>query len=353
MTGDQILLDRESDMSAKWEKKALEFKTWVVKQKTQRGETYSEGASKTFTIGVRSFFAYHRKDLKFRTAEAKKLTEARRKKEDYRYTRENLGEMANITDLQGKYIITAGKSFGMRIGDFLKLRRGDLEPYLKLTPPISIGELPTEKEGVPQCPFIDSDALPIIQAMIYEMNRQSRIGPEEKILSIEETQVNNILKKVTSQAGINPGNKRIRFHCLRKFLTDRLSSHMSESKWKQIVGKKIDEKAYVSPDLLRDDYGRVMADTCFAKGGSGDVEMLARKEALRILAKNAGYSDSEISHMIREQKDVPEVEVLERLATNPKKQRLDGGGLAFQEVAERALADIILGAIKKVQEAQK
>jgi len=48
---------------------------------------------------------------------------------------------------------------------------------------------------------------------------------------------------------------------------------------------------------------------------------------------------------------VPEVEILERLATNPKK--LSAGGLAFQEVAEKVLANIILGAIEKIKEAQK
>jgi len=346
LTGDQILADREGDTEAKWEKKTLEFKTWVLAQKTQTGETYSEGAAKTFSIAVRSFFGYHRKDLQFRTTEALKLKEARRKKEDYRYTRENLADMANLADLQGKYIVIVGKSFGMRVGDFLKLVRGALEPYLKLTPPISIGELPTEKEGVNACPFIDTDALPIIQAMIYEMDREGRTGPEEPMLTIGEVQVNKIMKRLTAQAGIKVGNKRVRFHCLRKFLSDRLSSHMAESKWKQVIGKKIDEKAYVSPDLLRDDYARAMADTCFTKAEMADVQIAARKEALRILAKNAGYSDAEISHIIRESKDVPEIEVLERLATNPKK--LSGGG-NFEAQAERVLAKIIMGALKKIE----
>jgi hypothetical protein len=54
--------------------------------------------------------------------------------------------------------------------------------------------------------------------------------------------------------------KRIRFHCLRKFLIDRLSAYASESQWKQIVGKAIDEGAYVSQDQLRAVFGRAMKD---------------------------------------------------------------------------------------------
>lgn len=52
---------------------------------------------------------------------------------------------------------------------------------------------------------------------------------------------------------------------MRKFLIDRLASIMSESKWKQIVGKVVSESAYVSEDSLRNDYERATKDTCFAK----------------------------------------------------------------------------------------
>jgi hypothetical protein len=38
---------------------------------------------------------------------------------------------------------------------------------------------------------------------------------------------------------------------------------MSESKWKQIVGKTLSESAYVSSESLREDYARAMSDTCF------------------------------------------------------------------------------------------
>jgi integrase len=352
LNGDAILADREDDKKAKWEKKVLEFKTWLATQKTQTGELFSENFIKNHIIAAQSFFAYHRKPLIFRTQESSRFKKAKPKYEDFKFTRENLQNMANLGDLQGKYVIVAGKSFGLRIGDFLNLRRGDLEPYLKLPVPISI-EAYTQKEGVDAYPFIDSDALPIIQAMISEMNRQGRTAPEEKMLQIKETQANNIIKKLTALADVNVGTKRVRFHCLRKFLCDRLASHMDENKWKQIVGKQIDEKAYISSDLLREPYQRAMADTCFESAPRlthKEVELIAKKERLKAIAIKEGYTDEEISYAIRQQKDVPEVEVLEKLAANPKK--LASGGLNFEQRAEEALAKIILGAIKKVKEDQ-
>lgn len=60
--------------------------------------------------------------------------------------------------------------------------------------------------------------------------------------------------------------KRIRFHCLRKFLIDRLSAYASESQWKQIVGKSIDEGAYVSQDQLKGVFTRAMKDLINGNG---------------------------------------------------------------------------------------
>jgi hypothetical protein len=70
---------------------------------------------------------------------------------------------------------------------------------------------------------------------------------------------------------------------------------MSESKWKQIVGKKINEGAYVSPESLREDYRRVMSETLlnkttFCNGGECDeqFEQIAESQLLSYL--KAGWT---------------------------------------------------------------
>lgn len=261
MTGDQILADRKKDEAYNWEKRVLDFKRWMIDVKDKAETTATTTAATT-----RSFFAYHRVGLEFRPTEKRRLKEARAKYEDYRFSREDLAKMASVANLTEKYVLVAGKSFGLRAGDFLALTRGDLEAYIDREPPISIGEYTTQKESVKAYPFIDSDAKPVIKMMLEKMNREGRIGPNERILEYTNTiQLSRIIRRLTKRAGINIGNKRVRFHCLRKFLCDRLSDVMSESKWKQVVGKAVDEKAYVSPDLLRKDYERAMAETCFTK----------------------------------------------------------------------------------------
>lgn len=257
MNGTQILEDRKHDTEHKWEQKVLE---WHEKLKKEHSENYA----RTGSTAVRSFFRFHYSSLVFRRSEKNRLKEATNITEDYRFTKDELAKMSFIGSLQEKYIVVVGKSFGLRSGDFLKLTRGDLEPYIDREPPISIGRISTQKEKVFAFPFIDYDAQPVIEEMLNKMNRESRTSPKERMLDITKEGLNKSLQRLSEKAGIKNGNKKIRFHCLRKFLTDRLSGYSSESKWKQIVGKKISESAYVSEELLRTVYMKACKDTCFA-----------------------------------------------------------------------------------------
>jgi hypothetical protein len=102
---------------------------------------------------------------------------------------------------------------------------------------------------------------------------------------------------------------------------------MSESKWKQILGKQIDEKAYISTDSLREDYARAMTETCFQKESSAEeVAVLAKKEALKIFAKAQGWSADDIGKIFRrENVSSPEDElrILEELIAKGKKPGKD------------------------------
>ncbi len=322
MTGDQILVNRKTDKEYSWEKKTLTFKPWVMENKKQ-----SSGSGVVAITSVRSFFAYHRLGLEFRNTEKAKLTEYKRVQEDYRFSKDDLKKMCDHADLTEKYIITVGKSFGLRAGDFIGLRRGDLEAYIDRESPISIGELCTQKENVTAFPFIDTDAKPVVKMFLEQMSRDGRTDANERILKYrDEIQLSRILLRVADKAGIKYGNKNIRFHCLRKFLIDHLSNYMSESKWKQIVGKTVPESAYVSPDQLREDYQRAMGETTFVKSfEQGDMELMAKKQALLMLAKLQGLSDGEMKTIFRQKSIVlgrelnikDEVDVLEE-ATEEK-----------------------------------
>jgi hypothetical protein len=329
LSGDQILADRKADKDFRWEKQVLAVKTWLIETKG-----LSENTAKSVTTAARSFFAFHRVGLEFRKPEKARLKEAHAKSEDYRFSVGDLQKMFNVANLTEKYVLTVGKSFGLRAGDFMKLTKGDLEAYIDREAPISIGAYSTQKEGVKAYPFVDADAQPIIKLMLDKMTREGRIKPSERMLTYSnKLQLSRVLKRLVEKAGLNVGNKNIKFHCLRKFLIDHLSSYMSESKWKQLVGKSISEGAYVSPESLRSDYARVTSETCFSTP-TQLIELQKRQEAIEEI----------VSGLTVEQKEKMErfgLSLKKRLSGKQRKPRtMTNGGQVdceFEEINETQL----------------
>lgn len=322
MTGAEILASKKQDTTAAWEKRVLAFKAYMEQQ------GFATYTSTTAVMAIRGFFAYYRLPLQYRRSEGRRLRERRRKTEDYRFSLDDLRKLYEIANLQEKYVIVPGKSFGLRAGDFLKLTRGDLEPNIDKEPPISVGPINTEKESVQAFPFIDSDAKPIVKLMLEKMTREGRTQASEKMLKFsDEIQLTRVLKRCVVKAGINTGGRQVRFHCLRKFLTDRLSSIMSESKWKQIVGKTISEGAYVSPDSLREDYKRAMAETCFTKALTNeDATLLAQKEALKMIAKMQGIGEDQLGRIFKTRKTVTTQDEIAAMEKELMKDKADKNG---------------------------
>lgn len=300
---------------------------------------------------VRGFFSFHYVKLNYRRQESKRIGERYRKTEDYHFTLEEIKHMADCADLEDKYVVVAGKSFGLRASDFKRLSRGDLEPYINREPPISIGSINTVKENVPAYPFIDIDAQHVIKDMLVWMTRDGRTAPTDKMFQPKERELTSALKRLADKAGINSGNKRISFHCLRKFLIDNLSRFMSESKWKQIVGKTIDEGAYVSSDSLREDYKRAMVETTFVKVlGQQEAQLQSQKDMLITIAKQMfGFTDDKIKTIFRSKKATTlqaEVNLLEEItkAQEQEKQKANGctDGKNCQRVASEAELETLL-----------
>ena len=276
MTGQQILDSKKADKNYEWEKKVITFKQWMKNQKTPQGKNYSDNAVNTTVNTLRSFFDYYRTKLDFSQNENRKLNgKAKRVTKDYMLTNENINKMALVGNLREKYIVLLGKSFGLRTGDFITFTYGTFRSLdLDQEPPIFIGEFQTEKEGVTAFPFIDSDALPIIK-LVLDANRDK--PNNERIITVQEEELSSILQALAVKANINLGDQHLRFHCFRKYLSDRLSANMSESKWKQIVGKAISEGAYISNFELRDSYLKTMKMTTVSNNGNGKISKLSEE----------------------------------------------------------------------------
>ena len=271
MTTEQILEGKKTQENGIWKAKLLGFRNWLIEKRD-----LSENTAKTATGVVRGFFGFYETPIHMTRDERMRLDKAGRSTKDYKFTRKDIAKMALISNLEEQYILLFGKSVGLRANDFIKFTYGDFRSVdLTSEVPISLGEFNTMKKSIVANPFIDSDSLPIIKAVLENGEKKK---DSDRIITKRVGELTVILQRMADKAKIQHGNARIRFHNLRKWLITRLSVSMSESQWKQIVGKRISEDAYVSSELLRRAYANALKDlTVMGNNGNGrsaKIEML-------------------------------------------------------------------------------
>jgi len=279
----RLIREREGDLRRRtfvFEQKVVEFFEWMkglvqedrvvkVQRKKYRTKPYtikikggkklSDNTRATYTHGVRSFFSFHRLDLRLTRQQQRILSrEPRPVVKYYDFTLEDIKRMARVAKPQERYVLLVGRSIGFRGGDFVLLKQGTFMAHLDEEPPCSLGEIFTEKEGAYAKPFLDFDAKDAAQTWLMILKAKGNYGPDKTMIEIEEEALTDILKKLVKRAGIETGGQQIRFHSLRVFLTTRLSKVLEENRWKQIVGKKVPERAYVKPFEIREDFAKVL-----------------------------------------------------------------------------------------------
>ena len=84
---------------------------------------------------------------------------------------------------------------------------------------------------------------------------------------------------------------------MRKYLCDKLSSLMSESKWKQVIGKKITEGAYISPDSLREDFNRAMSSIAISNGNVDIKKLEQTQQSVETMAQIIANQKAEIDRL--------------------------------------------------------
>jgi hypothetical protein len=273
MSGQQLLDIKRNDKDFQVENSMLNYRKYILS--LGKSENYAVGSIMT----IRGFYSYYRMPLMFRKNDSRKLTEKSRTTSDYLFDKEDLAKMALVGNLKEKYVLLVGKSIGLRASDFVCLTYGNFRS-LKLDneAPLALGEIKTQKERIKAFPFLDSDAIPIAKAWL-ESHKDAK--DSDRIIEDTEDNLSVILQTLAKKSGLEVINgavhgKRIRFHCLRKFLIDRLSAYAGESQWKQIVGKAIGEGAYVSQDQLKGVFSRAMKDLLI--NGNGKTKKLLEIE---------------------------------------------------------------------------
>jgi len=266
----KLLKERTEDIDNRsygFEQKLVEFYNWLEnfeiryeKLKTKDRQKISDSTRKGYLKGIRSFFAFHRLDFKLTNQQKLKLSKKPRPAiRYYDFSLDDITKMNRFANPKERYILLVGRDMGLRAGDFVSLKQGLFTAHLKeKEQPYSLGKIYTQKEGVLAYPFLTNEGKRAVETWLNVLKSKGLRNDTEPMLNIKKAELSENLKRLAKKSGVETGNEKVRFHALRKFLIDRLSSTTSESKWKQIVGKEVSESAYVSELGLRQIYARAI-----------------------------------------------------------------------------------------------
>jgi len=244
LTPEQALKEGKVNEERITQKRILAFYKYL---KEEGGKT--EIMAFDYTKAIRSFYKFNDVTLNFRRNE---LETPRPKKKDYPIQLSHIQGMLHAApNLRARALIITLESTGLRVGDIVELKRGDIEPFLdEDKAPIGF-ELVTEKKRVPAHPFLHRTAVKILKEYLASRTDNFEwLFPAETGQHVNEAEVDRMVKRVFKNAGFKNGSFRIRTHILRKFTIGRLQdSDVEENLWKSIVGKTVPEAAYSSQKL--------------------------------------------------------------------------------------------------------
>ncbi len=254
----RLVEEREQDVANRtyaFEHKITQFHEWL--------KTYdpnlSDNSRKSYLIAIRSFFAYHRLDVKLtRQQKVKVGKKAKPKRKYYEFTLDDIKRMASVSKPKERFILLVGKELGLRAVDFTNLKQGTFAAHLNEEVPISLGEVYTVKEGVNAMPFLGYDGQQAVEQWLQVLKSKGKYDPQKPMLEVGEKELTEILKRLIKRAGINTAGQNVRFHQLRVFLITRLSKLLETNRWKMVVGKSVPESSYVKPFELKEDYRKVL-----------------------------------------------------------------------------------------------
>jgi len=218
-----------------WERKKAnqitEFYQWIRKETNPKtGKPYSSNYCNTVGSAVLAFYHQNCKALE---GVMDSFAPTTLPADQYWFTQDDLRKMFHFGDIQEKAMISLAVSYGQGAKDFLRIEAQKLRDLIddakrrNLEFAKWIGK-PRSKTGIQPISFLTPEAIESVDAYLTLLEKQKGELPKyiwcnskpEKPISGEG--LNKRLRRLVEKANIETGNKRVSFHCIRKFTFSRL-----------------------------------------------------------------------------------------------------------------------------------
>jgi len=218
--------------AARFEKEIEKFHGYLLKQ------GYTTNTARALTIGIRQLFRYYQMSVRMRAGS--RVTKTVKTSRNFPLRIEHVRKMFEVADLRERVILSLATDLGLRISDFIKIKKNDL-PLLDQEPPVMF-DVMTGKEEVVAHGFLSAETIELLKVYLPTLQKKENqyLFPSDGKRPISDEWLNQLLRKLAEKAQIELNGKSLTFHCFRKmFLSASIDSGIGLTAGKKLCGKAI------------------------------------------------------------------------------------------------------------------
>jgi site-specific recombinase XerD len=263
-SAEEILELRKDDLTQKHGENLVEYRNRAARfeKEIERFHSYlldqgfTINTSRNLTLGIRQLFRFYEMPIRIRSGS--KVSQTVKTTKNFPMTIEHVRAMFTVGDLRERVVLSMATDLGLRIGDFIKIRKTDL-PDLNEQSPVPL-DLMTDKEKVVAHGFLSQETEDLLK--VYVPTLEGKYGnpylfPSNGESHISDEWLNRLLQRLAEKAQIRLNGKSLTFHCFRKmFLSASIDSGVGLTAGKKLCGKSIGESddTYLTTVNLREKF---------------------------------------------------------------------------------------------------
>jgi len=271
------------------EREVERFFVWLQEEKK-----LSQNTAYSACVAIKSLLSFYDMPLKLRRGV---VNRAPTMPKDWIPSIDQLRLLYQIGDLREKNIISMAKDVPLRIGDYLSIKKKDVQPLLtseKLEQPTFT--IQTRKTKTPMTCFLSQETLNLLKLYVPTLRKNNPyLFQGRGMARANEDSINLALKNLVKKANLDTHGLNVRFHMFRKlFISVGATMGLNTDILKALTGKTIksDMQPYYQGVNLYEQWKKVnnhlqLTQTTSSNGRIASLEELTEiaAEALADLVK--------------------------------------------------------------------